>query len=340
MNIREIARIANVTPGTVSKVLNNYPDISEATRQHVKEVIEEYQYTPNFGSKNYLNAQATMIGLVVEGAFNSLYAEMHQMLSIKFHNAGYPILSYSDNYFVQDKTEKFEEILKYINDHKLIGLVYIGGNFVNVPEEYFKKLPCPTVFVDSVLPVSFTETNYSSVQTNDYESGKAEMQLLIRKGHKDIAMVISSKDDNSVYGLRYQGYLDALNDASLQANLDNVIEGQYVFQRTYHHFKDFMEKHPSITAVCVSADIMVPAVLRALADIGKKVGKDVDVISFDGLELTQYLVPSVTCFDQPEQEIVDGVYDLLTGLINNEKKHQHITFKSRMESRESFCIIN
>lgn len=336
MNIREIARIANVTPGTVSKVLNNYPDISEATRQHVKEVIEEYQYTPKFGSKNYLNAHTTMIGLVVEGASNILYSEMHQTLSIKFHNAGYTILSYSDNYFVQDKVEKFEEILKYINDHKLIGLIYIGGNFANVPKEYFEKLPCPTIFVDSVLPVSFTETNYSSIQTNDYECGKAQMQLLISKGHKNIAMVISSKDDNSVYGLRYQGYLATLNEASLQSNLDNVIEGQYMSQRTYHHLKVFLENHPETTAVCVNADIMVPAVLRVITDMGKKIGKDIDVISFDGLELTQYLVPSVTGFHQPEQEIVDSAYDLLIGLINNEKKHQHITFKSKMESRESF----
>lgn len=338
MNIREIARIANVTPGTVSKVLNNYPDISEATRQHVKEVIEEYQYTPNFGSRNYHNTNTTTIGLVTEGAFNYLYSEMHQMLSTKFHNAGYTILSYCDNYFVQNKTEKFEEILKYMTDHKVIGFVYIGGNFANVPEEYFKKLPCPTIFVDCVLPTLFTEATYSSVQTNDYECAKMQMDLLIQKGHRKIAMVISSKDDNSIYGLRYQGYLAALNRASLQINLDHVIEGQYVFSRTYKLFKDYMEKNPDTTAVCVNADIMTPAVLRVLADMGKEVGTDIDVISFDGLSLTDYLVPRVTCFQQPKQEIVDSVYDLLIGLLSNEKKHQHIAFKNQIMIRESLTL--
>lgn len=338
MNIREIARIANVTPGTVSKVLNNYPDISEATRQRVKEVIEEYQYTPNFGSRSYQNANTTTIGLVTEGVFNYLYSEIHQMLSIRFHNAGYTILSYCDNYYVQDKTEKFEEMLKYINDHKLIGFIYIGGNFEDVSEELFQKFPCPVIFINSVLPNFLTVTNYSSISTNNYECAQMQMQLLINKGHQNIAMVISSKDDNSVYGLRYQGYLSALQAASLPIIPEHVIEGQYTYQKTYSRFKAFMEQHPDTTAICINADIMAPAVLSVLSEMHKTAGVDIDVISFDGLELTGYLVPKVTCFQQPKQEIVDSAYELLTGLINNEKKHQHITFKNRIVSRESLLL--
>ena len=336
MNIREIARIANVTPGTVSKVLNNYPDISEATRAHVKSVIEEHQYTPRFGSRfsESLNHTPT-VGLVIEGVYNDLYSDIHQMLSNKLHNAEYTIMSYSDNYFVQDKNEKFEELLKYSVDHKLDGFIYMGGNFEEVSEEQFNKLPCPTIFMDTVLPASYTQTNYSSVQTNNYECGLRQMQLLIAKGHENISMMISSKDDNSIYGLRYKGYLKALADAGLTGCLENVVEGQYVAPRTYNELKKFLASHPEITAVCVSADIMAPAVLRVIYDLGKIPGKDIDIISFDGLEMLDYTFPRVTAFGQPKAEMVETTYDLLMGLISGQKTHQHITFQNLFIQRET-----
>lgn len=337
MNIRDIARIANVTPGTVSKVLNNYPDISESTRAHVKKVIEEYQYRPTTGTRATMNQTGdTTIGLAIEGIYNSLYSEMHQMISNRLHNAGYTIVSYSDNYYVQDKVEKFQEILKYTKSHNLTGFIYLGGSFANVPEEYFNKLSCPTIFVDSVLPASFKETNYSSIKTNDLECSVHQINFLIDKGHKDIALVISSKDDNSIYGVRYEGYQIALKNAGLEHNLSNVVEGQYVYDKTYNKLKEFLEKHKEITAICVNADIMAPAVLRAIHDLGKTVGKDIDVISYDGLELAEYLIPSVTCFKQPKKEMVDSIYDLLIGLMSKKKNHQHIVFQSKLVTRESF----
>ena len=71
MNIRDIARLANVTPGTVSKVLNNYPDISEATRQHVLQIIKENQYTTKNGGRKFKQAVTPRIGLVSENVYNA-----------------------------------------------------------------------------------------------------------------------------------------------------------------------------------------------------------------------------------------------------------------------------
>ena len=126
MNIRDIARIANVTPGTVSKVLNNYPDISDATRQHVLHIIEEYQYSPHQNVKSKAASAPSQIGLVVEGVYNSLYSSLQEELSRRLHNADYTIMFFNDNYFVQDKHEKFQELLSYIDRHNLCGLIYIG----------------------------------------------------------------------------------------------------------------------------------------------------------------------------------------------------------------------
>ena len=107
MNIRDIARLANVTPGTVSKVLNNYPDISEATRQHVLQIIKENQYTTKNGGRKFKQAVTPRIGLVSENVYNWVSETMQNLLSVRFHNADYTVLSFQDNYFSQNKKTAF-----------------------------------------------------------------------------------------------------------------------------------------------------------------------------------------------------------------------------------------
>lgn len=338
MNIRDIARIANVTPGTVSKVLNHYSDISEATRQKVLAVIEEYQYSPASNARNavsFVSAKKCCIGLITEGVFNNTHIEIEDIVSIRFHNAGYTVLSFHDNYHAQDKKEKFEELLTYAGEHHLSGLVYLGGNFETIPKEMFQKLPCPAIFVNTVLPSVYYETNYSSIQCNHLEAAQMQMKLLLENGHKEIGILISSLADNSVYGTRVQGYRNALTNAGFENLLEHIIEGDYIYQKSYQNVKAYLKQHPNTTAICCNADTMVPAALRAIHDLSKIPGKDIELISFDGLELLEYCIPTVSSFKQPKSEMVDNIYDLLLGLISKTRSNQHITFKCSFVSRES-----
>lgn len=336
MNIRDIARLANVTPGTVSKVLNNYPDISDATKQHVLRIIEENQYDPGTNSRaSKSGAGAAQIGLVVEGVYNALYNSLEEMLSIHLHNSGYTILSYHDNYYIQDKQEKFQELTAYVDRHKLCGLIYIGGNFECVTPQQLELLSCPTIFVNAVLPLHTGQTSYSSIQVNHFETAYAQMSYLIEKGHKDICTMISSRIDNSVYGLRVRGYRAALNEHHLEHNFDNILESDYRYTKAYDTLSKHLQQHPEITAVCCVADIIAPAVIKAIHDTGRTPGEDIEIISFDGIEVMNYCIPTVTTFEQPMAELMEYTYNLLLGLISKERTHQHITFQTRLIKNES-----
>jgi len=336
MNIRDIARIANVTPGTVSKVLNNYPDISEATRQHVIQVINEYQYKPTVGSKATHNfGKKPTIGIITEGVHNALSKNMEDQVSIRLHNEDFTMVYFNDNYYTQDKVEKFEEVLAYADNHSLIGLVYVGGNFAEVPKELFDKLSCPTVFVNTVLPISFGETNYSSVNCNNFETGYHQMQSLIKAGHRNIAMMISSIEDNSIYGLRVNGYRAALAEAGIKVDASNIVIGDYQITKSYINMRAYLEKHPETTAICISADVMASGVVRAAYELGRKPGVDLEIVSADGLEITEFLIPSITTYALPKSDMVTTVYDLIVGLIDGSKQHQHIIFNTKRIERES-----
>lgn len=334
MNIRDIAQLANVTPGTVSKVLNNYPDISNSTKQLVLKIIEENQYKPNSYARQQKNSRPS-IGLIIEGVYNSLYDTLEEILSIRLHNGNYTIMTYHDNYYSQDKTEKFEELITYANANSLNGIIYIGGNFEQVPQDRFQTLSCPIIFVNTVLPNNMSETNYSSIQVNHYEAAYNQMSYLIKKGHKNICTLISSRIDNSVYGLRVKAYEDALKDHQLEHNLSYFLEGEYTYQRSYEVLLQFLKKHTHVTAICCVADIMSIAAVRAIHDVGKIPGKDIKLISFDGLEEVNYYTPSITTFVQPVKDLTICIYDLLIGLINRERSPQHMTLQARLVTNES-----
>ncbi len=336
MNIRDIARLANVTPGTVSKVLNNYPDISEATKQRVLQIIEEHQYNPNINSRATKSASASpQIGLIVEGVCNEIHSALAETLSIRLHNSDYSIMSFHDNYFVQDKQEKFQELTAYAEKHKLSGLIYIGGNFEPLSQQQFDTLSCPIIFVNTVLPAYMGNTSYSSVQVNHYDTALTQMNYLIKKGHKNICTVISSQADNSVYGLRANGYRDALTRNHMEHNLEHFLESDYTNVKAYKALSEHLRLHPEITAVCSVTDIIVPALIRAIGDTGHTPGKDVEIISFDGMETMNYYTPTITTFEQPVSELANYVYTLLLGLISKEREPQHITFQTRFIKNES-----
>ena len=333
MNIRDIARLAEVTPGTVSKVLNNYPDIGEATRQHVLKIIEENHFEPR-GWQKKAESSALRVGMVVESVFHPFYAELEDSLAVHLHNAGYIHLLFHDNYFSQDKQEKLSEMISFFQPEKLMALIYIGGNFAQVPQEYFSQLPCPTIFINTVLPYPAGATGYSSVEISHYETALAQMNLIISEKHRHICTVISSAIDNSVYSRRYSAYRTALADAGLPVY--PFVETDYQPEKAYGAMREYIRAHPETTAVCCGTDIVAPAILRAIRDEGLRPGEDVRLLSFDGLRHMKYCIPSVSTFEQPAQDIVRYTLHLMEDLIAGRQQHQHITFRPLLKRRESF----
>ena len=329
MNIRDIARLAKVTPGTVSKVLNNYPEISEATRQHVMKVIAANQYDPSANRSGRPAPANIRVGIFLESVFNPLYAYMEHIVSRHVYNAGYTIFSFHDNFYQQDKWEKYQELAAYTSANKLSALVYIGGNFSRLTGEQMDLLGCPAIFVNTVLPMPAESGRYSSVQVNHYDAAFAQMRYLLDQGHKKICTVISSDIDNSVYGLRAEAYRAALRQYGLEENLEYFLQSDYDQHKAYCTVSRHLRDHPDTTAVCSVADQIVPPILRAIHDAGKEPGKDVAVISFDGGEGAEYCIPSVTTFEQPREDMLEFISDLLFDLLNGKRKHQHVIFQAK-----------
>lgn len=337
MNIRDIARLANVTPGTVSKVVNNYPEISESTRQHVLKIIEQYQYVPSNSARQLkLAMPIPQVGLVIEGCTNLVYELIGENLGISIHNANYTLLYFHDNYHSQDKSEKFQELTTFAQSHRLDCLVYVGGNFLPVPREQLAAFPCPVIFVNTLLPEHLERYRFSSIQTDHYRSAHRQMRYLLEQGHRRICCLITSYDDISIYSRRLEAYRNALAEAGVEWDPTLVVEGRYNAKLTLEGVQKCLQENPDVTAICCAADVMALAAMRGIHLVGKVPGQDVALISFDGLESLQYATPAITALEQPAEEIARCAFNLLTSIVQQEQKEPvHITYQARLVIRET-----
>lgn len=118
-----------------------------------------------------------------------------------------------------------------------------------------------------------------------------------------------------------------------------LAESGYQCERAYRELTEVLTMHPEITAICSISDIVTPAAIRAIHDLGKIPGKDVHIISFDGMPSMHYCIPSISTFIQPRDEMACYIYDLLLGLISDERQHQHITFQTLFFTGESSNVF-
>ncbi len=137
MNIGDIARLAGVGVSTVSRVINNHPDVKESTRERVWEIIKQNNYIPNNSARILKQNNTKNIGVLVKGVFNPFFSQMINVIGNIIDRSGYTmILEQNDYNFYQD----VESLIGFIKEKKLQGVICLGGNFIDIKEDSFSDI--------------------------------------------------------------------------------------------------------------------------------------------------------------------------------------------------------
>lgn len=332
MNIRDIAKIAGVGVSTVSRVINNHPDVKEETRIKILQIIKESNYIPNNSARILKQNNAKNIGVLVKGVFNPFFSEMLNIIGTKIHDAGYTMILQQNDYTFD---EDADTLLGFIKEKRLQGVICLGGNFIDITEESFQQLDVPVVLT-SVNTISTTSREkYSSVGIDNKKSAYEATTYLINKGHENIAIMLGEKNDIGIGWWRLKGYKEAIQENGLKFTEDNILIGDYEGQRAYDVTIDLFKKRSDITAIFVISDIMAIGVARAVVDSGLRVGEDISIIGFDGMDSSKFYNPGITTVKQPKDLMSRKSIEHLFELINNRKEHKHILLDTELVERES-----
>ena len=327
MTIKDIAAICGVSVSTVSRVLNDHPDVSEANRAKVLAAVQEHHYIPNSAARDLVKPASDAVGVVVRGAGNPFFSAIIGAIENAIEEAGYTMVLHQ----IRPGEDELAAAADLVRSKRLQGVIMLGGCF-----DYTKN----QVAVLGVPFVLCTYTNsfgdlprkaYSSVTIDDRREAKRAVQHLLEQGHRSIGVLLDAVHDRSIAQLRYVGYCEALKEAGIEPE-DSLVEetGNFDLPAAYSGMERLLKRRPDLTAVFVISDSMAIAAMKALHDHGRSVPGDCSVVAIDGIDLSAYTLPTLTTLVQPQREMGESAVRLLVDILQGRADNRHLVLRTTL----------
>ncbi|MED1533632.1 catabolite control protein A [Bacillus altitudinis] len=328
VTIYDVAREANVSMATVSRVVNGNPNVKPTTRKKVLEAIDRLGYRPNAVARGLASKKTTTVGVIIPDISSIFYSELargiEDIATMYKYNI---ILSNSDQ-----NTDKELHLLNTMLGKQVDGIVFMGGNITDVHVEEFKRSPVPIVLAASVEEQAQTPSVNINYEQAIYDS----VQLLVEKGHKRIAFVSGPMSEPINSMRKLAGYKRALEEAGIAFDEELVAEGDYSYDSGIEALANLLEQSDKPTAVIAATDEMALGVIHGAQDRGVSIPEDLEVIGFDNTRLSLMVRPQLTTVVQPTYDIGAVAMRLLTKLMNKEQvEDQIVELPHRIEERQS-----
>ena len=321
MTIKDIAAYCNVSVSTVSRVLNDHPDVSASVRREVLDAVEAFHYVPNASARDLVRTPADTIGLIAKGIGNPFYTEIIWAIEEEIRRAGYTLVMSQ----IKTEDDELKAGAELVRSKRLKGLIFLGGRF-DYGREVREILGVP--FVCCTFTNRFgtlEEDTFSSVSIDDEAAAFEAVSHLIENGHKEIAILLDDKSDHSISELRYRGYEAALRKAGLSPDPNLVIEvGDYEMASAYKGVSGLISSGHKFTAIFATSDAQALAAMKALVDAGKVLPDDCSVIAIDGIDFSEYATPTLTTLVQPRNELGSEAASLLIRMIEGRGCEQKV----------------
>lgn len=300
--IKEVAIRSGVGIGTVSRVINNSPQISEKTRKKVLKAIEELGYVPNVAGKRLSQKRSYVIAIIVPVIDHPYFCKLIAEFELAADMKGYSIIVVSS----QHRIEKEREVLKRLAQNEADGALFV--THYEHEENEFKNLAIVTIdrHLGKEVPI---------VTTDNYEATKKGVEYLIEKGARKIIFLGTKPNQISEVSLREQGYVDAMKEHSLEP----IIVNEFIQHGQEEKLvQDVFKKYPDIDGAFVSGCILANTLYNEAKNRGIKVPEQLQIVSYDG-EFLNNTNSHITTLEQPLDLMAKQCVELIIKRINKEQ---------------------
>lgn len=309
VTIYDVAREAGVSMATVSRVVNNNPNVKPATREKVSAVIKRLKYRPNAVARGLASKRTTTIGVIIPDVtnlyFSTLARGIDDIASMYKYNI---ILANSDG----DK-EKEVKVFQTLLAQQVDGVIFMGHNISEAMRDEIERTDTPIVLAGSVDE----EGELPSVNIDYQKSTKDVLAMLHKNGHQRIALVTSRQIEPVKFDLRVQAVQEAYVEEGLEYSDDLVIDSTYDYDKGPDILKELSDK--GITAAIVTSDIVAASILGAAIDQGVIVPDDLEIVSTANSAITTIMRPQLTTIAQPLYDIGAVSMRMLTKMMSEEE---------------------
>ncbi|MGD6878176.1 LacI family DNA-binding transcriptional regulator [Bacillus infantis] len=290
--IKDVAKKANVSIATVSRILNDQPGYSEKTKIKVMQVIEQLGYQPNAVARGLINKRTHTIGVLFPKLSSTLATDLLDGIEKAANENGSSVIVCH----TESNGEKTMNYLQLLIEKRVDGIIFASEILKDEYYQYVKKAKMPIVLLSTesyIFPVPY-------VKVNDFSAAYSAAKYLIDKGHSLIGMISGNKADIVAGKPRIDGFQRALIDHGLPCEDKNIVNSRaFGFQDGLVGLRKMLGQFPEATAIFAASDEIAMGILSAAFELGIKVPEELSVIGYDNLSLAEMTIPPLTTIGQP-----------------------------------------
>lgn len=334
MTIKDLAKESGYSVGTVSRVLNDHPNVSEQARSTIMALVRERGFELNTNAKNLKQSKSNSVLLIVKGRGNDLFADMVECLQEIFADTTHPlIIDYIDE--LENEVCRASALCR---EKKPLGILFLGGSQQNF-REGFDRIDVPAVLITcSAMGLHFS--NLSSVYTDDCAGAASAVEYLLQAGHRKIAVLGGNRELSDTSRDRYVGCVAAYVRSTMAFPETDYYTCRFSFASGYEAMKQALDTKNGYTAVFAMSDVMAIGAIRAIREQGLRVPEDISVIGYDGLAIGDFLLPKLTTVTQSAGEMAARGAELLLQSIENGTSADHIVVPFTLSCKESVVRVD
>lgn len=332
MDIKEIAKLANVSKSTVSRAINDDPRIKESTKEKILKVIEEIGYQPNQVARSLKTKQTKIIGILSSDLENPFYFKVLKGIEKVIDKYNYNILVCNTNY----EALKEKNTINLFSSKKVDGIIASFSKKDSDNIKLLQKTKIPFILID-ILPGN---NDVNAIYTFARNTAKRAANYLIEHGHKKI-LLIYGPENSSLDGCDYvQGYIDALTENRIIVDEDLIIKSNTTLNDGYRIGKKLLPKR-KFTAVLTLDDLLAIGIYRAAGELKIKIPDNLSIFGNDDIEFSKYVKPPLTTTYQPKHELGIKAAETLIDILNKKDydNYRRIEMKTKIIIRDSIKKI-
>ncbi|MEC0227579.1 LacI family DNA-binding transcriptional regulator [Paenibacillus alba] len=289
--IKDVAKAADVSVATVSRVLHNLTGYSDKTKQKVMQAVEELGYQPNAIARGLVNKRTQTIGVLFPHVSSSFSSDILHGIEEIAQEKGFSVI-------VCNTAEEGKRTMKYLQvlrEKQVDGIVFTSEV---LKDEYFqaiKEMRVPVILVNTMSQKHMIPY----VKVDDHQAAYHATDYLIQKGHREIAMISGSPKDRIAGLPRLDGYRQALADNGIEYIESQVANGDFNLEGGTEAMKKLLAEAPPFTALFAASDEMAIGAMNVALERGIKIPDDLSIIGYDDLKFARMVYPPLTTIHQP-----------------------------------------
>ena len=330
MTIKDLAALTGYSVGTVSRVLNDQPHVSETARDVILKAARDSGFQLNTNAKQLKQQHGTSILVICKSSRNELFDSLLVAIQARVAQSRYPLIVD----YIDETDNEVRRAIQLCQEKKPLGVMFLGGHTINFRRDFqYISLPC-VLITTGAAELNFP--NLSSVCVDDNDAAQLVIDQLISMGHRRFAVVGGDRRNSDIARLRYEGCMEAFQRSGISFDPDLDYEtARFSYLEGYRATQNLLSRGRGFTALFAMSDVMAIGAIRALRDAGLRVPEDVSVMGLDGLTIGEYTTPRLSTVAQPVDSLAEESIRLLRMALESDAASRHEILPVTLWMRES-----